>query len=273
MQKKNRAAVRKHLRCWLPPALVDLLLLVGLGGNRFKYGFVSFEDASFRARGYEQLDITEAVRTASAKVRDGVAVYERDGVVFDEIEYPWPLLSSLLATPTENGVLRVLDFGGGLGSTYQQCRDFLRRTGLRVVWTVIEREQLAKVGQREFTTDELSFASDLGAIADASFDAVLFAGSICYVPNPEQVLETVMSNSPKRIIFDRTPEAKGQQPLYAVQNVGAKIYKASYPITIFGKGQIEKSLQPRYEKLASWVCDLQPDPRSTAVGALYSLRS
>ncbi len=162
---------------------------------------------------------------------------------------------------------------GGLGSTYQQCRDFLRRAGLRVFWTVIEREQLAKVGQREFTTDELSFVSDLGAIADASFDAVLFASSICYVPRPEQVLETVMANLPKRIIFDRTPEARGHQPLFAVQTVGAKIYKASYPITIFGKGQIEKLLSPKYEKLASWACDLQPDPRSTAVGALYSLRS
>ncbi len=105
----------KLLKRLLPPIVLDLLLGAGFGGNRFKYGFTSFDDASLRARGYEQEDITEVVRTASAKVRDGVAAYDRDGVVFDEIEYSWPLLSSLLATPTENGVLRVLDFGGGAG--------------------------------------------------------------------------------------------------------------------------------------------------------------
>ena len=43
----------------------------------------------------------------------------------DVMEYQFPLLSGLLYAAARDGGLSVVDFGGALGSTYFQCRDFL----------------------------------------------------------------------------------------------------------------------------------------------------
>ena len=45
-------------------------------------------------------------------MKNGEAVYERDSVLFDEIQYSWGLLAGLQKAALENdGKLCVLDFG------------------------------------------------------------------------------------------------------------------------------------------------------------------
>ncbi len=61
---------------------------------------------------------------ATRKVVAGEAVYERDSVVFDHLEYAWPLLACLLQIAAERRSLRVIDFGGSLGSSWRQNRRF-----------------------------------------------------------------------------------------------------------------------------------------------------
>ena len=71
-------------------------------------------------------DILDKVLAATLKVKQGQAVFERDSVLFDEIEYSWPLLAGLMwAAASNGGKLNVLDFGGALGSSYYQNRKFL----------------------------------------------------------------------------------------------------------------------------------------------------
>ncbi len=265
--------LKRIIKQLLPPALINLLLRLGFGGNKFQHGFSSFEEARKKSSGYDQGAILESIRAASAEVRDGKAAYERDGVTFDEIQYSWPLLSCLLATPAEGGRLRVLDFGGALGSSYRQTEAFLKKSGLTLDWVVLEQEELARIGQLEFANSELSFTSDFNNLDSGNFDVVLFASSICYIPNPEEIFRKTIELGPKRIIFDRTPEAPGDSKLYGIQQVGKSIYRASYPIISFGKGQIEMLLAPKYERLVSWVCDLQPDPKTTSVGHFFALRN
>ena len=63
--------------------------------------------------------------TQAFKVKNGEAVYERDSVLFDEIQYSWGLLAGLEKAALEHdGKLCVLDFGGSLGSTYYQNKQF-----------------------------------------------------------------------------------------------------------------------------------------------------
>lgn len=256
----------------LPPALVKILLQWGFGGNRFRHGYSSFEEARSRSSGYDAQKITERVVNSSRLVRDGKAAFERDGVIFDDIQHSWPLLASLLATPRKDQRLRVLDWGGALGTSYRQNRNFLISAGIELQWVVIEQEHFVKIGEKEFTNKELSFSTHIGNHDPESFDVVLFASSICYAPDAEQILSEIKHLKPKRIVFDRTPEANGDKSLFGVQKVGGKIYKASYPIRSFGKGELESILKPEYQLVQRWVCDLQPDPQTTSVGYFFALK-
>jgi putative methyltransferase (TIGR04325 family) len=254
----------------VPPILRRLLLRLGFGGNRFTHGFSSWEDASKKSLGYDALQITNQLVEATRKVRDGEFAFERDGVLFQKIDYSWPLLTSLLATPREGQMLRVLDWGGSLGSTFQQNRQVLESAGIELEWTIVEQPHLVSRGKSEFEDGVLRFALNLEGFKNGAFDVVLFASSICYVPNAELVLSSVAELAPKRIIFDRTPEATGRDDLYGVQKVGSKIYKASYPIRSFGRGKIEEMLAANYTKLLEWECELQPDPQTVSKGYLFS---
>jgi putative methyltransferase (TIGR04325 family) len=167
-------------------------------------------------------------------------------------------------------MLRVLDWGGSLGSTYRQNRQVLESAGIELEWTVVEQPHLVSIGESEFADGALRFASNLEGFKKGDFDVVLFASSICYVPDAEAVLSSVADLAPKRIIFDRTPEATGQDDLYGVQQVGSKIYKASYPIRSFGRGKIERMLAPNYAKMLEWESELQPDPQTVSKGYLFS---
>ena len=254
----------------LPPFFRKPLLRLGLGGNRFTYGFDSWESASKKSSGYDAQEITSQLVQATKKVRDGEFAYERDGVLFQEIKYSWPLLTSLLSTPREGKSLRVLDWGGSLGSSYRQNRAVLESAGIELDWVVIEQPHLVKIGESEFADGTLSFKANLEGFKKGELDVALFASSICYVPDAETVLSSIASLAPKRIIFDRTPESIGSRDSYGVQRVGSKIYKASYPIRSFGRGKIESILMPGYTKILEWECELQPDPQTVSKGYLFS---
>ncbi|MBN2143137.1 MAG: glycosyltransferase, partial [Candidatus Aureabacteria bacterium] len=73
--------------------------LYGWSGN-----YPSWEAALHDSKGYDSPDIFTKLKTASLKVKSGEAVYERDSVLFDKIEYSWPLLAGLMwiASQKEN---------------------------------------------------------------------------------------------------------------------------------------------------------------------------
>ena len=72
-------------------------------------------------------------------MKRGEAVYERDSVIFDHIEYSFPVLCGLLRAAVEDdGKLNVLDFGGSLGSSYYQKKGFLA-VCKHLRWSIIEQ--------------------------------------------------------------------------------------------------------------------------------------
>lgn len=257
------------LRDFVPPVLKRLLLSAGMGGNTFRHGYKSWEDALAKAEGYDSEKITSSLLSAATKVRDGSAVYERDGVLFSEIQYSWPLLAALSLSRRESQSLRVLDWGGSLGSSYFQNKDLLESSGCKLDWTIVEQEHLVDLGKREFQSKSLHFSNNLGDFSVGQFDVAMFGGSICYIPNAEEILLSVKGLGPYGIIFDRTPEARGKEDLFGVQRVNSRIYKASYPIRSFGIGKLGELLSPHYRKIVEWESDLQPDPATTSKGYVF----
>lgn len=274
-RKSNKRAKRYFsakniVKQLLPPIVITILKKV------FVKGFVSYsswDQAEQASEGYDSNSLIEKVRKAAKLVFDGKAVYERDSVVFDEIDYSYPLLASLLFAAANSESLRVIDFGGGFGTTYQQNRRFLSKLKRTCQWRVVEQEKFVSIGKSEFTNDTLSFYSTIEEAYKDGVDAVIFCGSICYVPNPYIFMEKAKTIKAPYVIFDRTPTTNLNEDTFAVQYVPLSVFKASFPIRNFSYNNITKYFKDEYELIAEWVCDLQADPNTTAMGFIFKRKS
>jgi putative methyltransferase (TIGR04325 family) len=179
------------------------------------------------------------------------------------------LLAAILGTPRNTRKLKVLDWGGSLGSTYRQNQSALAAAGLELEWVVVEQEHLVEIGTSEFTDGALSFRKSLSGIPFDHYDLVILAGSICYIEDPQSVLAEITGLGTKRILFDRTPESRSGEDQIGVQRVGKRIYKASYPIRAFAGDSLAKFLAPNYKLAFDWESDLQPDPKTISKGYCF----
>lgn len=107
--------------------------------------------------GYESDTILNKTRDSILKIKNGEAVYERDSVLFDIEIYPYAVITALLyAAINCNNNLNVIDFGGSLGSTYYQVRDFIP-SALNVHWNVVEQKDYVDCGKNIFEDQFLKF--------------------------------------------------------------------------------------------------------------------
>jgi putative methyltransferase (TIGR04325 family) len=173
------------LRAFCPPVLLDLFSNLSGTGIRFSGTYSSWSAASENSTGYSADSILNQAIIATRKVISGEAKFQRDGVNFTDALYPFPLIAALLRAAVENGgELTVLDFGGALGCTYYQCRDFLE--GLKQLrWCIVEQAHFADAGNQHFKSDKLLFFKDMQEVwSTYTPNVVLFSGSLQYLPEP-----------------------------------------------------------------------------------------
>lgn len=227
----------------LPPVLLRALGRASRGPIRFTGDYASWDAASAVSSGYDLPAILERVKQAALKVKSGEAAYERDSVLFDRIEYSWPLLAALMWVAAANGgVLRVLDFGGSLGTGYFQNRKFLR--GLDVSWHVVEQPAFVRAGKEHFEGGELRFHESLDdAVATAPPDVIVFGASLQYLPDPYAVLARLASVDHRALVIDRTPFSRLDEDRIVVQHVPPEIYPATYPMRVFSRERFLRFLR------------------------------
>lgn len=216
------------------------LLLKGYGW----YGdFVTWDKANDLTTGYDSVNIVSKVRNSLLKVVNGEAVYERDSVVFDKIEYSWKLVSTLLYIACQNNnSLNIIDFGGSLGSTYFQNRFFLDSLN-PLKWNVVEQPIFVKEGKKYFENDILKFYDSVDQCLSSSkinVNAVLFSGVLQYLEFPYQILQEIFKYKINYLIVDRTGFTLNDKERITVQKVPDSIYRASYPCRFFSKTHFVK---------------------------------
>lgn len=245
------------LRNWLPPILFDFVARlagtrIGVSGN-----FRSWKAAASRSNGYENQDILERVKHATRIAASSTERYERDGIVLTEKQYPFALIAVLLdAAQRHGGKLSVLDFGGSLGSSYYQCKDFLRPLN-HLCWSVVEQAHFVDCGKAEFQNDILRFYHDIEECYRVETpNVVLFSSVLQYVEHVDAVLLDVVSRMSDTVIIDRTPFVSDRTRI-AVQNVPKRIGKASYPIRLFVHEDLTKYFMNRYKLVSRFN---SPDP-------------
>ncbi|MFC7524898.1 TIGR04325 family methyltransferase [Parapedobacter sp. GCM10030251] len=212
------------------------LPLYGWFGN-----YSSWEDASQETGGYHQANILEKTKNALLKIRDGEAAYERDSVLFDKKEYPFPVIACLLhiAAKHEN-TLRLIDFGGSLGSTYFQVRDFLEPID-QLSWHVVEQPRYVESGRLEFENNQLKFYHDIAqSMAIEQPDVILLSSVVQYLDKPHDFLSELANYQVEYLLFDRTAFVRNGNDRLTVQRVPPEIYDASYPSWFFNEAQFMK---------------------------------
>src|ERR1700722_19240907 len=138
------SGLKRWIADWVPPHLRRLLRgSPPDGAVRYSGNFASWDEARQHSQGYDAPAILERVKQATLKVQRGEAAYERDSVVFDRVQFSFPLLTGLLRAALRNGGrLNVVDVGGALGSTFFQCRQVLE-PAVQIHWSVVEQPLFA----------------------------------------------------------------------------------------------------------------------------------
>lgn len=213
------------------------------GGN-----YKTWDEARKASGGYDTDVILNKVKDALLKVKTGEAVYERDSVLFEKVEYSWPLLAGLLWIASKNSNrLNLVDFGGSLGSTYYQNIKFLAHLD-ELKWSIVEQNKFVECGKRSFENNHLKFFHNLDAcMRERHPDTILFSGVIQYLEKPYDLLANVLSEGFTYIIFDRTTFIEKGVDRITVQKVPAHIYSASYPAWFFNKTSFLRFFADHYE--------------------------
>lgn len=217
-----------------------------------KYGwfgnYLSWEQVCRETSGYDSAIILRKTRDALLKVKSGEAVYERDSVLFDKKQYPFPLISFLLHSALrEGGPLHVMDFGGSLGSTYYQVREFLG-PDVCAGWNVVEQAHYAACGKEYFQDELLHFFSSVDeCLAEIKIDFALLSSSVQYLEYPHRFLQKLASFGFKYILFDRTAFVNEPSDRLTIQHVPPEIYDASYPAWFFNEKSFLNHFQEQYQ--------------------------
>jgi len=246
------SGVLKGGKKYLSPTLVGRIKSALRLGNYYVGNYSDWNAARRRSSGYDSEEIVERVRSATAKVLSGDAAYERDSVLFAQVQHSYPLLAGLLRAATENeNRLSVLDFGGSLGSSYRQCCEFL--SVVQLSWAIVEQKQFVACGKRDFETDRLRFFYEIDeCVREVNPNVALLSSVLPYLEDPYAVVRSLVNLGIPYIILDRTVFSESENDRISVQHVPSSIYPGSYPIRIFGKNAFRREFAEKYSLLSQF---------------------
>lgn len=246
---KLRSLARENI----PPEFRQFLRRKFRRAATFDDSFGDWASAKEAAIGYDSEIIAQRVLEGITAVRDGSVAYERDSVTFTQLEYSWPVLAGLMwAAASDGGVLRVLDFGGSLGSTFFQYRRFLG-TLTEVSWTVVEQDTFVEIGRESVVETGLAFCDSIpNALATGQPNFVHFGSSLQYLENPREVLEAVAQTGAKYLLLDRIPVSELDRDLVTVQMVPPSIYPASYAAWVFSLEGLKRTLEIEWDVVSEF---------------------
>lgn len=263
--------LKDFARDWLPPVLVRWLRRVHGVATNFEGDFATWEEAKVHCTGYDADEILARVLASTLKVKHGEAAFERDSVLFEEIEYAWPVLAELMwAAASTGGRLNVLDFGGALGSSYFQSRKFLQ-TLKDVRWNVIEQPHYVEAGQKHIQNEQLRFYRTVEeCLTENQPNVILLSSVLQYLERPYELLEKLGNLNVDRIIVDRTPFVDGDRDILSIQRVPESIFPATLAAWLFSEKSFENAMNGLgYVRVASMPSSDESRERFKFKGFLF----
>ena len=263
------ASQTSALRYWIPQGLRDLYNRWSGTAIRYQGRYPDWNSAVIAARGYGDERLIDFLTDSASSVQRGEAVWEQDGVTRTTIPPDFPQLACLAQVALrQGGSLSVLDFGGGLGSSYWQCRTHLRGLG-SLHWCIVEQPALTERGRSQFQTEELTFHDSLRSCLGAQRPQVILLSSVLqYLEHPYELLQEILDAGIPYLLIDRHPQSMTEE-LITVQKVPSTILASSYPCWLFDKGRMEGYLGAHRHKELEWQ-GKDPPILGRGIGATFS---
>ena len=254
---------------FVPPILLNYLTGFFYG---WKGDYSSWEEAKKKCSGYNSGHILSKVKESLLKVKKGEAAFERDSMIFDKVQYSFPLISALaLAALQKNGKLNILDFGGSLGSSYYQNRDLLKLQELN--WCIVEQPHFVKEGLKTFEDDYLHFFYDINTCLEKYRpDVFLLASVLQYLEKPYSLLDEIIEKKIEYIIIDRTPVLSKGKDRITIQKVPKYIYEASYPSWLLNEEKLLHHLAAQYELIFDNISPERINIKNSALKCFFFKR-
>lgn len=248
VREPSRAAL---VRRWLPQGLRDWLNRLSGHAIVYRGPYPDWDSAARHAAGYDDAALLERLADAARKSRQQAGSWEQDGFVRPSIPPDFPLLYALLyaSSACAGEKFSVLDFGGGFGSTYFQCRRYLPTRELD--WRIVEQPDLVRAA-RALSGGQFSYYETLEAALAAGLPQVVLLSSVLqYLRDPYALLEQLCRLAIPHLIVDRHPFSLGAEAI-AVQVIPGVPYQASYPSWLFGRSRFLAALKPAFDVVAEW---------------------
>ena len=222
------AKIKNTLKAFIPPIIIAVLRRLRNSSQNqviWSGNYKTWEAAQAKCSGYDSDNILERVKNSLLKVKNGEAVYERDSVLFDKIQYNFALLAGLQKAALENGgKLTVLDFGGSLGSSYYQNKAFLSSLK-QLTWCIVEQPHFVACGKEFFEDDNLKFFNTIEECLEKISPNVLLLSSVLqYLETPYEWIEKFIGLNIPYIIIDRTAFIEEEHDILSIQKVSDKIF-------------------------------------------------
>ncbi|CAK0763319.1 Methyltransferase, TIGR04325 family [Gammaproteobacteria bacterium] len=248
----SKAGRKRIIRRWLPQGLRDLFNYWAGYAIFYRGEYVDWASAQAAAGGYDDDALLRRFTEAALAVKLGNAAWERDGVIWDHIPANMPLFAALgRVALAQGGRLSVLDFGGALGSSYIQCRNFFTEA-VELTWSVVEQPKLVTVGQQRIAHDNLYFYSTISQVIAAQRPNVALLSSVLqYLEQPWEVLDQIIAAGIPYLVIDRHPCSVTHE-LITIQVIPSSLYPASYPSWLFDCPRMLAILAQQYRLLATW---------------------
>ena len=238
--------------------------------SSFRDGFSSFAEAAAASEGYDSTDIANRAEEAARAVISGKAAFERDGTTFSDPDPRWPVVAGLLLGRREGQPLRVLDIGGGLGSSYWQNRGVLEAglSGQSLQWTVVEQPSMVQRAA-SLPPHGIQYVERVADANPEEVDCVLLSSSLQYLDEPHLTLVDSLKSGARVLVIDRTPMASISTDIPCVQITPPHIYRASYPVWVFSQAHLESALKDW--AIVAGFPGIEPDMKTTS-GVAFSWR-
>lgn len=236
-------SIKSIIKPWVPPAILQMLRSLLHKEIYWKGSYPTWGTAAALSSGYDANVILEKVLDATLKIKRGEFAFERDSILFQKIQYSWPVTAALMLAAAKNsGELHVLDFGGALGSSYFQNRPFL--LGLKKVsWSVVEQSNFVHAGERYIQNDIIKFFNTIKDCLKVNKPNVILLSSVAqYLPHVDDLICEINKIDASILIFDRTPFALDEREKICIQIVPEQIYRVSYPMRILSLRNLLSSL-------------------------------
>lgn len=231
----------------------SLKFLFGKERELYYFGkYATWEEAEKESEkygaAYSSDNILERVSGATEKVRSGEGVYEQDGIVFYEENNNYELIAALLLVYSHRKSLRVLDFGGALGSTYFRYRKLLEPCECE--WTIIEQKHYVEYGKNHIP--EINFLYDIAECAK-EVDVILLSSVLGYLDDTYAQFKRILEQKAEYVIIDELAFSPDDTETVMLQHVPARIYSAVYPVRILSLTGFKQFIKDNgYEVAWEW---------------------